>query len=108
MVPHFVKCFFVTCFFFFFFLGGGGGGGGCSMQRCVVNHDLIAEKSMFSSDVTLFFEANRQQQNYSRVVYPLYGAYSEWQQCFFLQAGPGCIHGEAACSYIIAHLIAEY
>ena len=36
------------------------------MQRCVViNHDLIAENSMhmFSSDVKLVFEANRQQQN---------------------------------------------
>ena len=57
---------------------------------------------MFSSDVAkvTFFEANRQQQNYSRVVHPLYGAYSEWQQCFFLQAGPGCIHGEAALSYL--------
>ena len=73
------------------------------MQRCVVvNHDLM-QKIVCSVVI-----ANRQQQNYSRVVYPLYGAYSEWQQCFFLQAGPGCIHGEAACSCITAHLIAEY
>ena len=62
---------------------------------------------MFSSDI-IFFTANRQQQNYSRVIYPLYRAYSEWQQCLFLQAGPGCIPGVAPCSYITAHLIVEY
>ena len=57
-----------------------------SLQRCVVgNHDLIAENSIFSSDVRLCFRSQPTTENYSRAVYPLYGAYSEWQQCFFLQ-----------------------
>ena len=44
MVPHILTYF--CCFW-----GGGGGGEKRSMQRCVVvNHDLIAENSMFSSD----------------------------------------------------------
>ena len=43
---------------FLLFLGGGGGGEKHSMQRCVVvNHDLIAENSMFGSDVGLFFRS---------------------------------------------------
>ena len=46
------------------------------MQRyVVVNHDLIAENSMFSSGCIVqgyFSEANRQQQNYSRVVYRIF------------------------------------
>ena len=46
MVPHFFLCFLCNLFLLFFC------GEKCSMQRYVViNHDLIAENSMFSSDV---------------------------------------------------------
>ena len=64
---------------------------------------------MFSSDDVRLFFSNPTPTD-SRVVYPLYRAHSEWQQCFFLQAGPGCIHGVAASSYITAHLnvVVEY
>ena len=73
-------------------------------QRIETYHDSIAENSMFSSDVRLFFGSQPTTAKLQQGRLP-----SLWQQRFFLQAGPGCIHGEAACSYnITAHLIVEY
>ena len=57
---------------------------------------------MFSGDVRLF---SLKPTDNSKTTAE---SHSKRQQCFFLQAGPGCIHGEAACSYnITAHLIVE-
>ena len=71
--------------------------------RCVVINRDQQRIVVFSRDVRLFFSKPT---NNSKTTAESSTLFIEHiLQYFFCQAGPGCIHGVAACSYITAHLI---